>query len=372
MKQIVAEKLAQIDELFPPERVEASKKRIRDIWNGKKPEGRYPYVYYPISFNYYDDAHPAEERLLATLDELILRGQFEDDFIPAVFPGCKQSTIPSMFGAKELICGEDYCSEKIVFEPQDVYKLGEPRIEPGSVAAYWIDMQKYLYEETEGRLGIHITDMQGPADVCGQLWGYDNLFVSAYTDPKEYDEIMSKATGAFLMLWERQKEVLQESFIGTHLFGWSWAPEGNGATVSADSIVMVSPDFFDEFYAPYLDRISDATGGLILHSCGDFSHLMPNLYRLNNIRGINAGQMTVEELLNAGLDDRLVAIAQSKVEDAEYMFRLVRDNGLRMDLTIVGAWPGDPYNPNKPEEWTDADWNRAKHINETLQKISEV
>lgn len=372
MKPIIADKLARIDELFPPERVEASKARISDIWNGKKPKDRYPYVYYPISFNYYDDAHTAEQRLLVTLDELILRGQFEDDFIPAVFPGCKQSTIPSMFGAEELICGEDYCSEKIIFKPQDVYRMGEPRIEDGSVADYWIRMQEYLYEETEGRLGIHITDMQGPADVCGQLWGYDNLFVSAYTNPEEYGVIMTKATDAFLILWNRQKETLGESFIGTHLFGWSWAPEGNGATVSADSIVMVSPEFFDEFYAPYLNRISKETGGIVLHSCGDFGHLLPNLCQLERIKGINAGQMTVEELLAAGLDSRLVVIAQSKVEQAETMFRLARDNGLRMDLTIVGAWPGDPYNPNSLEEWTQKDWERARRINDIMQKISEV
>lgn len=372
MKQIIAEKLAQIGELFPPERVHASKERITAIWRGEKPKGRYPYVYYPISFNYYDDAHTAEQRLLVTLDEIILRGQFDDDFIPAIFPGCKQSTIPSMFGAKELVCGRDYCSEKLIARAVDVYELCEPCIAKESVAAYWIDMQEYLYGETEGRLGIHITDMQGPADVCGQLWGYDNLFISAYTDPAEYGLIMEKATDAFLVLWNRQKEILKDAFIGTHLFGWSWAPGGLGASVSADSIVMVSPDFFDEFYAPYLNRISDATGGLILHSCGDFGHLMQNLYRLHNIRGLNAGQMTVQEMLEAGLDDRLAVIAQSKVEDAETMFELARENGLRMDLTIVGAWPGDPYNPNKVEEWTPDDWDNAKKINDKLLRISEL
>lgn len=372
MKQIIAEKLAQVDELFPPERIRASKERISAIWRGERPEGRYPYVYYPISFNYYDDAHEAQERLLVTLDELILRGQFDDDFIPAVFPGCKQSTIPSMFGAKELVCGRDYCSERLITQAADVHDLRVPEISEGSVAAYWIDMQKYLYDETEGRLGIHITDMQGPADVCGQLWGYDNLFISAYTDPEEYALAMTNATDAFLVLWNRQKEVLKDAFVGTHLFGWSWAPEGLGATVSADSIVMVSPEFFDEFYAPYLNRISDETGGLVLHSCGDFGHLMSNLYALRNIRGINAGQMTVQEMMRAGLDDRLAVIAQSKMEDAETMFTLARENGLRMDLTIVGAWPGDPYNPNKPEEWTQENWDETKRINERLLRISEL
>ena len=41
--------------------------------------------------------------------------------------------------------------------------------------------------------------MQGPVDVCGQLWGYDNLFVCAYEQPEQYGKLMSKVSDAFIM-----------------------------------------------------------------------------------------------------------------------------------------------------------------------------
>lgn len=82
-------------------------------------------------------------------------------------------------------------------------------------------MQKYLLEETEGRIPVHVTDMQGPVDVAGQLWGYDNLFISAYEEPEYYNKLLAKLTRAFILFWKSQKEILGDSFAGTHLKGHS-------------------------------------------------------------------------------------------------------------------------------------------------------
>jgi len=144
-------------------------------------------------------------------------------------------------------------------------------------------------EETEGRLPVHVVDMQGPADVCGKLWNYGDFLLSAYTDPDAYHSLMTRVTDAFIMFWDAQRSLLGDKFIGTHLFGWSYVPTDAGASVSADSLVMISPGFYDEFYSPYLQRIGAAFGGVAVHSCGDFSAVLPRMLKTPHLQSHQCG-----------------------------------------------------------------------------------
>jgi len=255
MKRWVKEKIKYINELFPAERIEKSKERWRHIWNGEKITDRYPFVYTPCLFDYYDDVHTPEERLRLSLDEFLIHGRLNDDFIPTLFPGCRQSTIPNMFGAREIVKRNDYTCERIIFKYSDIDNLPDPEIVPGMVAYEWLEMQKYFLEETEGCIPIHVVDMQGPADVAAQLFGYDNMLTLAFESPEYFHKLMSKVTDAFILFWKKQKELLGDCFVGTHLFGWSWVPDNIGASLSADSLVMISPEYYEEFYKPYFIKI---------------------------------------------------------------------------------------------------------------------
>lgn len=358
MESIIRDKLDKIDDLYPDIRINKSKDRFARVWRGDKAVDRYPFTYGQLTFGYYDDNHSPKERLNTILDEIIVHGTLNDDYVPSLFPGCKQSTIPSMFGAKEIIVGADHTCEKVINTNEDVYKLPEPSFGTGTVAYQWLEMQKFMIEETDGRIPVHVTDMQGPFEVAGQLWGYDNMFVCAYEDPETYHYLLSKTTKAFILFWEEQKKILGENFVPTHLFGWSWVPDYMGGSVSADSIVMVSPNFFDEFYTPYIEMIGKSLGNLSVHSCGDFSNVMDNLMNIPYVKAINAGQMTVEDLVKAGLDKSKVAIVQGKISHAENLFEIINKESLRVDLSFMDLWPvvGNkhlPINEMKQCHWDD-------------------
>lgn len=380
MKDWVKRKLDKIDELYPPERINSSKERWRKVWRGEKPSGRYPFAYANMLFNYYDDVHTPEERMRMSLDEIIARGRLNDDYIPSIFPGCRQATIPTMFGAKEVICGRDYTCEKIIHSYEDIDKLPEPYLGSGTVACGWLEMQKYLLEETGGRVPIHVTDMQGPTDVAGQLWGYSDLFIAAYEEPEYYHRLMTKLTQAFILFWKGQKDILGDCFVGTHLFGWDWVPEDMGVSISADSIVMVSPDFFDEFFKPYIEAIGKELGDISLHSCGDFSQVLKNLVAISGLRAINAGQMTVEQLIKAGLDGRTMSLAISDFKDAAKMFSMINDYSLKVGLSIIGIWPSvdgsvvtwpSPFCvPVMPDEMNGQLWDEVKRKDEIMQQYA--
>jgi len=94
MKDWVKAKLDIIDELFPPHRIDRSKNRWTKLWTGEPDFDEYPFVLLASSFDYYAGSHTPEQRLRFSLDKLILHGQFQDDFVPTLFPGCKQLTRP--------------------------------------------------------------------------------------------------------------------------------------------------------------------------------------------------------------------------------------------------------------------------------------
>jgi hypothetical protein len=66
-------------------------------------------------------------------------------------------------------------------------------------------------------------------------------------------------------------------------------PKESGVCLSDDLASVVSPKLYEEFAVPYLNRISDAFGGLMLHSCGNLSVNFETLRKVNNLRAIDFG-----------------------------------------------------------------------------------
>jgi len=362
MQDWVKEKLDLLDELFPPQRIERSRQRWEKLWSGDMTFDRYPFVYLPTSFSYYDDVHTPEQRLRASLDEFIIHGHFDDDFIPALFPGCKQSTMPNILGAEEICSDGNYNAAKMIHSVEDIHKMPAHSVANSLVAQEWLQMQKYFRQETQGRFPIHVVDMQGPVDVAAQIWSYDELLITAYTDPDAYHKLLGKATEAFIMFWQEQQDLLGDLFVGTHLWGWSWIPQGAGASLSADSLVMISPDFYEEFFKPYFVQVAEHFGGVSIHSCGDFSAVVPNLCRTPGVTAINASQMTVEQFIAAGLDHKMLTILNVEVDNAPEMFELIDRHNLRVDMTVVFPFPDSPEQLGKCQSWSDSQWKQLRDL----------
>jgi len=367
MKNWVKEKLDIISDLYPAERIEKSKERYRSVWKKQTPPDRYPFVYGPLSLDYYDTIHSPENRLRYSLDEHIQRGEIDDDFIPSIFPGCRQITIPDMFSPIDKRGRLEHGQEKSVINLSDIDRLPAPSIEKGTFAHQWLETQTYLLEETEGCMPIHVVDMQSPVEVCAKMWGYDAFFIAAYEEPEYCHRFMGKLTEAFILFWEAQQNLLGDCFVGNHLWGWNWAPKNNGVSLSADGMVMVSADFFEEFFLPSIRRIGEHFGGATVHSCGDFSHVMSCLMKQETLVGIHAGQMPLPDALKAGFDDTKVFIGPTNLVDAKDEYELIRDHKLNTIMTIFDLWPS-----TTPSDWTASDLQTIQSEHNRIMDIVTV
>ncbi len=333
------EKLAIIRDIFPDKRVERSKERWRRLGGHEDPIDRFPFTLLPLTFNYYDAGEPPEDRLQATLDDIIARKDVIDDFIPSLFTGCKQSTMPSLFGAKEIVVNGDFSAEKIIRSTADFRNLPDPEIRAGTPALEWIEMQKYFLEATDGALPIHITDSQGPLDIAGSMAGYEQILLLAYTDEDLYFSFMDKLADAFIMYWDKQKELIGDLFIGTHLGAHEYVPPSFGCALSADSLVMLSEDFYVSFYEPIIKKISDTFGGLCIHACGNWANLIKRISDAEFISGIHTGEMTTKETFDAGFNIKTVLSDETLHADIKEHFALTRDHAIRTTSIFQGKAP---------------------------------
>lgn len=360
---IVRAKLDKIDHLYPLDRLEKSKERWSKIWAGQPQTDHYPYLFAPMLYVPYSYGLSFEDKLLIQLDDFISRGIFNDDAIPALFPGCNQAAIPNVLGAPQVIVGEDFTCERIIRSARDVDDL---RIDmsKGTIAYDVLEFQKRSVDITDGRIPVHVFDMQGPFDAAAQMCGYENLIFMAYDEPEQYDKYMRIVSEAYCQFWDKQKEILQNHFIGTHLFMWDYIPPMKAVSMSIDSLVMVSPDFFDEYVLPYMKSISERMGKLIIHSCGNFSHVIPALMKEDIIIGVNASQLSLDDMITAGLSKDKVVIMAPNAIDAPAIITRCKEENYRADIGIYGPYPVNDNNKwMHSSQWSDKDkeWFMGMH-----------
>lgn len=363
MKDNIKRKLDSIDELFPPERLSKSKSRWENMWNGEIPEDRYPYLMEGfMPFNPYNINHNQQDRLEAYLDSCIIKGKLNDDFIPSIFPGCNQATIPTMFGATPIKMGLSTSCEKLIYGYEDINNLPEPSLGTDTIAYHWLQMQDYLVNETQGRIPVCVCDMQGPLDVCGQIWNYEELFLCAYDNPILFEILVDKVSRAFIELWNAQKRICGDNFLGTHYL--DWVPKNNGATLSADSLVMISPSFYEQFYKPSFEKMGMELNGLYVHSCGSLGGIIKKICQTKHVKAIQSGQMSLRELVDAGLNNSTYASIYTNVDELKDDMKLIRENQLGVCMQIYSKY--NLYNCLNEKQWNDFYKEECK-IKDTLK-----
>jgi len=213
-----------------------------------------------------------------------------DDFVPYLYPYQGVTVFASAFGcpvrffdhtapwAEPLIRAED--------PPEKVYKLPRPAVTDGQLGTI-LEYTDYFVAETGGRYPIGLTDLQGPLDVAYLVWEPTAFILAMYTNPREVHHLMRLVTDLIIAFVKEQRARSPE-FLPRH-FPPVWLPDGQGITISDDCAAVLSPKLYQEFALPYVNELSEEFGGIIIHSCGNFTHQFDNLAKVHNLRGLNFG-----------------------------------------------------------------------------------
>ena len=222
------------------------------------------------------------------LAEMAGKAGIVDDSVPAFFPYLGTAIFPSAFGCPvQWYPDQDPWARPILRDARDVYDLPEPAVTDGDLARA-LDYTRAMAAAPQ-RLPVRMTDVQGPLGIASLIWGEEGLMMAMYDAPDAVHHLMAKVTRLIIAFVMEQRRIVHAAglpFIPCH-FPPIWMPDGTGIAVSDDMIALLSPRMYAEFALPYMNRLAEAFGGIMLHSCGDFQHNLGNVRRIHNLRGVD-------------------------------------------------------------------------------------
>jgi hypothetical protein len=229
--------------------------------------------------------------LEAQLVEINGRMAYRGDFVPCLSPALGVVTIPAAFGCEVVWHEDNFPSVKPLplAGPSAVRGISRPSPSSGEMGRI-LDYTTAFIEETGGRIPIRLTDIQGPLDSGALIMGHTEFLTAMRTHPCDVHHLIQMITDFTIECARAQREVVRSrgvEFVPS-LFQ-PWIPDGFGISVSNDAAVMISADEHDEFCLPYLNQISDAFGGIFIHSCGHWLHQVPSLAKVRGLRGLEFG-----------------------------------------------------------------------------------
>ncbi len=174
-----------------------------------------------------------------------------------------------------------------------------------------------LYREikdTYPKIGRYVhfeqPDLQGPMDNLELLWGSD-IFYALIDEPEAIHALLEKITRFIMLELDRWLELFSENRGQASYFRHR---ERGCIALRDDSAMNLSPRFFEEFIAPYDQRILEKYGGIV-HFCGKGDHFIPMLAQIKGLHGIN--------------------MSQPHLNDMQKVFAHTIDKGLHLSLSIV-------------------------------------
>ncbi len=229
--------------------------------------------------------------LEAQLEEIEGQSKLRGDLVPALCPTLGVIAIPSAFGSEVVWWENDFPAVRPLIgdRPDRVRDLARPKVTDGELGRI-LDHTRVFLERTGGKMPIRLGDIQGPLDNAALIFGHTAFLEALITAPREVHRLLDMITDLMIEFAAAQRDLVHAAgaeFVPSAF--QPWLPDRQGISVANDVAVMLSPALHDEFGVPYLSRLSEAFGGLYVHSCGDWTHLFPSLEKIRGLKGLEFG-----------------------------------------------------------------------------------
>ena len=148
--------------------------------------------------------------------------------------------------------------------------------------AEWID---YAQRKLGAKVPINTMDLQTPLSVATHVMDSTELLTACLTHPREVHHLCDMITEFSIEMMHRHlRQMEHPGYPGRNFPSIS---DDVGICLADDTpLIMLSPELYRQFALPYNNRISEAFGGVHIHSCGDYRHNLDNLLDITNVRSI--------------------------------------------------------------------------------------
>lgn len=166
---------------------------------------------------------------------------------------------------------------------EELDTLPEPDMDQSPVMRMILDAIALFRERTQDQLPISITDTQSANDTATLVLDACEVMAGCYEDPARIHRFLDTVTKLIIDFTNRQIAAIGESRLARPGHIMVSDPSLVGISISDDNLAVVSAEIGREFCLAPDQQLADVFGGLAIHSCGRFQHLMPDIARMRNI-----------------------------------------------------------------------------------------
>lgn len=202
--------------------------------------------------------------------------------------------------------------ELLEYEAQAVAKT--------SIGRHTLNMIEYFMEQSKGKLPVSFTDSQSPLNMVTNLLPLDNFFIELLMNPDKVSLLFDKFANLSLEFNREQAKIIGDALVLPG-HGFASSVKWKGLGLSDDNAIMISPDEYSALAVPSAKKICDPYGGLVFHSCGDWSGWIDAVL---NIDGLKMADAAFSPQTDPGASDKLEA------------FHAFANTGVVLNARIVG------------------------------------
>jgi hypothetical protein len=148
------------------------------------------------------------------------------------------------------------------------------------------------YPRLRRYIHIYHPDTQGPMDICELLWG-SGVFLSLLDAPDVVTALLELITETyirFMQLW-----AARVPFAPDYNVHWAMLHKGT-IMLRDDSAMNLSARMFQDFIAPYDQRLLTTFGGGAIHFCGKGDHYIHHIAAMSGVSTVNLSQPEYNDL----------------------------------------------------------------------------
>ena len=207
----------------------------------------------------------------------------DDDFVPAIMPYTGTEIIAQAFGSPVHYPGDNMpFALPAIRDVSGLRGLKKPDVFSSNLGELF-----EIAERIRSRVGhngiVQLPDIQSPLDSAALIWEKGDFLMSMIETPEAVHELVS-------MVEEVLTEFLDEWFkqFGTdYIAHFPHYPMKGGYTFSEDEVGEFSPEMFEEFSLPSINRLSKRYGGCAMHCCAHARHQWESFRRIDGLKLIN-------------------------------------------------------------------------------------
>ena len=232
------------------------------------------------------DFFESDEKFLeSSLAQLKRRVWGHDHGVPMIMPGgCGGGVLATAFGARYEPARS--WTHPVATRPEEIEDLPLDVTLNDGLIPQALESVEYIVSQTDGEVPLQLYGgVGGPMDVATMVMNDQAFLEAMYLYPEAAHRLLDVCTDLWIAFVKAQQEIVPH-FVPT-LLPVYW-PDGMGVLCGEDWLSVISPKMALEFEIPYINRISDAFGGVIIHACGRLEINFETLKNhVRNLRGVN-------------------------------------------------------------------------------------